>query len=92
LHQKEECDKALENAEAKIDKELPSNILSLLSEVGPHVTDGGAIVQTLYGQFFDLSPEPCNSQDWCLLGEPGEGACSHVTVRVVQTLDLMMQY
>lgn len=79
--QKSACDAALKTAEDKINTELPSNILRLLSELGPHVAQGGAIVYTLYGQFFNLAPEPCNSQDWCLLGEPSEGACSHVTVK-----------
>jgi hypothetical protein len=78
--QQSRCDAALKDAEEKIDKELPSNILKLLSEVGPHVGQNGAIVYTLYGQFFNLAPEPCNNQNWCLLGEPAEGSCPKVTV------------
>ncbi|KAF2865137.1 SGNH hydrolase-type esterase domain-containing protein [Massariosphaeria phaeospora] len=74
-----DCIAALVAAEEKINNELTGNTNKLLNALGPYLSDQGIIVWTLYAEFFEVSPEPCNSQSWCLV-EPRDGYCSHVTV------------
>jgi hypothetical protein len=56
------CQSAMIDAADQIDGSLGSNVLKLLDEISSRLASDGIIVWTLYAQFFDESPLPCNQQ------------------------------
>ncbi|KAF2735138.1 SGNH hydrolase [Polyplosphaeria fusca] len=82
----EACKKALEEAEKKIDENLERGISDVLRAVEPRLNPSGIIAWTLYGKFFDESPEPCNSQKWCFI----DLGCTTVTVEVRQQMNRLV--
>jgi hypothetical protein len=70
-----------------IDTTLESNVMDLLNALDKRLNPKGIVVWTLYGQFFDLSPDPCNQQEWCFLGKP----CTHPTVDMRQSFNRLVQ-
>ncbi|KAH6621723.1 SGNH hydrolase-type esterase domain-containing protein, partial [Boeremia exigua] len=67
LSNKAACQKALADAESKIDTVLTPSVNKLLGLLEGKLNYKGVIVWTLYAPFFNLSPEPCNSQGWCFV-------------------------
>lgn len=65
--QQAKCDAALDLAEGKIDKELETNIVTLLEAVKPKLAPKGFVVYTLYGQFFNEADTACDTQQWCFI-------------------------
>ncbi|KAF2488266.1 SGNH hydrolase [Lophium mytilinum] len=83
------CTDALTAAETFIDTNLQSVVVSLLNALEPRVTNNGAIVYTLYGKFFNETPDPCNSQEWCFLN-PTVSGCQKVTVELRQEFNRLV--
>ncbi|KAI9802810.1 MAG: hypothetical protein M1833_001409 [Piccolia ochrophora] len=59
------CDKALKASEDSIENELEGNIKALAESLLPKLAEGGFVVWTLYGKFFNEEPGHCDNERWC---------------------------
>ena len=58
------CDKAIASTQDAIDHKLQGEVDDLLQALGPKVKQGGIVVYSLYGQFFNADTDACSSQSW----------------------------